>query len=157
MGLEAPSHDSSQGDGNLPACRTRTLSLSASAAPAVCLVITESPARVCVQQGLVYRPFPFQSTSASIHWIVWAFNRRCTQCARLSTTSFVLAIPAAYIHPALSLLLILTGVLLYFLPNAFLTNGIHNLRMDMYRHFVVSCKFKDFFKQWVIQILSFIA
>jgi uncharacterized membrane protein len=36
----------------------------------------------------------------------------------ISAASFVLAIPSAYIHPALSFFLILAGVLLYFLPNA---------------------------------------
>jgi uncharacterized membrane protein len=34
-----------------------------------------------------------------------------------SALSFTLAVPAAYLHPAVSFLLILTGVLLYFLPN----------------------------------------
>ena len=38
----------------------------------------------------------------------------------ISVISFALAIPSAYIHPGLSFLLILLGVLLYFLPNAFL-------------------------------------
>ncbi len=38
----------------------------------------------------------------------------------ISFIAFTLAIPAAYLHPAVSLLLILTGVLLYFLPNVFL-------------------------------------
>lgn len=38
----------------------------------------------------------------------------------ISVISFALAIPGAYIHPALSLLLILTGVMLYFLPNTWL-------------------------------------
>ena len=35
----------------------------------------------------------------------------------LSTILFTLAVPAAYLHPALSFILILAGVLFYFLPN----------------------------------------
>jgi uncharacterized membrane protein len=56
-----------------------------------------------------------QNESDSEGWL-----RKANKRDWISATSFVLAIPSAYIHPALSFFLILAGVLLYFLPNAFL-------------------------------------
>lgn len=47
-------------------------------------------------------------------------ERRVNKRDWISFICFTLAVPAAYLHPALSLLLILTAVLFYFLPNVFL-------------------------------------
>jgi uncharacterized membrane protein len=53
-----------------------------------------------------------QNGTAAKGWL-----KRANKRDWISGTAFVLAVPAAYVHPALSLGLILTGVVMYLLPN----------------------------------------